>query len=174
MDCSMDCEVCFLSTVKPFFGEASMWLERERYAKSCDLGIENGSCRGRQIFIFTATLKRDQEWIGIVSFLGSRRHRHLFFQKPISVPFCRLVSSKAHAGGILGGRATSLVLSLASASSRRRHSGTRSWALWDGPQDGRLLAFCGGTSCRSPVPADGYPTDDHALHRWPMRVSVAL
>lgn len=86
----------------------------------------------------------------------------LFSQKPISVPFCRLVSTKAHVRGILDGRATSLVLSLASASSRRRRSGSRSW---DGPKGGRLLAFCGGhLLLLMVIPPIITPSAAHAIH----------
>lgn len=50
MDCSMDCEVCFLLVLPPFNFWRGLWLEREWYAKSCDLGmVVSRSCRGREI-----------------------------------------------------------------------------------------------------------------------------
>lgn len=94
--------------------------------------------------MFTATLKRDPKWIGIVSFLGSRRPRHFFPRNPFRFPFAVLFPQKPMCEGFwMAGRRVSSCLSL-----RRLPAGdARGVVPGMVPKADDCLLFVEATSC---------------------------
>lgn len=109
-------------------------------------------------FIFTETLKRDPKWIGIVSFLGSRRHRPVTFfsRNPFRFPFAVLFSTKAHVGFWMAGRRVWSCLSLLRLPAGDTRGVVPGHTGMVPKADGCLL-FVEATSCRSPFPVEVIP-----------------